>query len=301
MTFLAFFVLSAILWVVQSLNEDVQRDFRCTVRIANVPDTLTRISPLPEAINVSVRARGTQLIKYLWGKSPQMVIDFRSYKSGNRILFGEAALKAFFRNMIGGGCQVQSVTPDSLSIAFTTYPGVKVPVKVDARVIPAHQYVLTNKVSAIQDSVMLYSLNGKQRVASLKTVPIDLTDVNKSLVLKVPVSVPANCRAIPDSVDVRINVEPLVSKTRNVRVTPINVPSDMKLVPVPSQIEVYYMLPMSAYKQNTSEPDFKITADYTYTLTHPDKKIPVTLSGSNKDFINVFLASDSVDYIIERK
>ncbi|MCC8113654.1 MAG: hypothetical protein LUD17_15580 [Bacteroidales bacterium] len=302
-TFLVFLVLSAVLWVILALNEDTQRDLRCGVRITNVPDSLTRVSPIPEAINVSVRAKGSQLMKYWWHKAPTMTIDYRQYRSGNKILFSEASMKAFFRSIVGGGsAQILSVTPDSLSVTFTSQPGIKLPVKLDAHVVPAPQYVLVNKPRTLTDSVTLYSLNDvNTMLKSIHTKKIVLNDVRKSQVMRVPLVVPERSRAIPDSVDVSIEVEPLISKTRKVSVVPVNVPRGMKLIAVPSQVEVYYMVPMSIYKKSESDPKFRVEADYRTVTDSLSERIAVNLVYAPKDFTNVFLSTDSVDFILEQQ
>ncbi len=302
-TFLVFLVLSAVLWVILALNEDTQRDLRCGVRITNVPDSLTRVSPIPEAINVSVRAKGSQLMKYWWHKAPTMTIDYRQYRSGNKILFSEASMKAFFRSIVGGGsAQMLSVTPDSLSVTFTSQPGIKLPVKLDAHVVPAPQYVLVNKPRTLTDSVTLYSLNDvNTMLKSIHTKKIVLNDVRKSQVMRVPLVVPERSRAIPDSVDVSIEVEPLISKTRKVSVVPVNVPRGMKLIAVPSQVEVYYMVPMSIYKKSESDPKFRVEADYRTVTDSLSERIAVNLVYAPKDFTNVFLSTDSVDFILEQQ
>lgn len=301
-TFLAFLLISAVLWIVMSLNEETQRDLSCRVVITNVPDSLVRVSPLPEVINVSVRGQGTQLIKYLWHKRPQMTIDYRQYKSRNKILFSETGLKAFFRNMVGGGCQILSVTPDSLSVTYTSQPGIKLPVRTNVHVVPAPHYVVTGQVKSLIDSVTLYSATSIDTLYKyLPTVPLTLTDVRKSQILRVPMRVPGGMRSIPDSVDVSIDVEPLISKTRNVTITTTHVPEGMNLITVPMQVEVYYMVPMDVYKKSESEPVFKVEVDYRDIKNPTQEKVPVTLAYAPKELLNVFVSVDSVDYILEHK
>ena len=295
---MVFLAIAAVLWVVQVLNDDTQRDIRCSVRITNVPDSLTRVSPIPEAITVSVRARGTQLMKFLWTKAPEMNIDFRTYKSGNRISFGDQALRAYFRNMVEAGSQVQAITPDSLNISFTSRPGVELPVHVDATVLPGPQYAINGKVRALTDSVMVFSLDAlPARLTSVSTAPLVLNDVKASQTVRMPLIVPPGARAIPDSVDIRIDVEPLVSKMRRVPVSASNVPHGMKMITVPAQVEVYYMVPMSTYKKTEADPKFTVEADY---RSIAGDKVAVQITRAPKDFINVFLSTDSVEYILEQ-
>ncbi len=91
--FLLFLMISAFLWLVLSLNEEEQYDVRMPVRITHVPDSITLISPGPEALNVSLRARGTQLLKMTLGSVPAVNIDFRAYRSGGFLHLSTTELK----------------------------------------------------------------------------------------------------------------------------------------------------------------------------------------------------------------
>ncbi len=300
MMFLLFLAISAVLWTVLTLNEESSRDLRCTVTISNIPDSVVRISPIPPYLNVSVRSRGTSMIKYLFSDDLIMNVDYRTYISGNHFILKEQALKAFFRARLGGDVQIQSVTPDSISIFFSDSKGVKLPVKVDEHVVPGPQFAIIGKIRSLTDSVMLYSAEPlPKKLRSVSTMPIVLNDVRKSQSLKVAIRTEKNMRAIPDSVEVRIDVEPLISKSRMVDVRPVNVPEGIRLIPVPNQVEVYYMVPMSVYKSTESNPIFTVQADYN-TILEGDEKIAISLTSAPSNFLNVFLEADSVEFIMEQ-
>lgn len=298
-TYLIFVGIAVVLWMVQVMSEETQRDLRCRVVIVNVPDSLTRITPMPEAINVSVRARGTALARYVWS-APQMSIDYNIYHTGQKVAFGEAALKSFFRNRIGNDCQIQSVTPDSLSILYTSQPGTLLPVKVEAKVVPGPQYALIGAVRSLTDSVTVFGLNGVPSVmTSVSTARITLNDVRAPRTLRIPLDVPSGYRAVPDSVDIHIDVEPLVSKIRKVTITPAGVPKGQTLILNPMQADVYYMVPMSVYKQQRGEPQFTVEAQYS-SIRPGDRKVAISITHQPKEFLNIYLDTDSVEFVIEQ-
>lgn len=300
MTFLLFLAISSVLWIVMTLNEESSRDLRCSVTVSNIPDSVVRISPIPPYINVSVRSRGTSMMKYLFTDDLNMNIDYRSYVTGNHFLLKEQALKAFFRSRLGSDVQIQSVTPDSISIFFSDSKGMKLPVKVDAHVIPGPQFTIIGKVRSLPDSVTLYSVETfPRKLKSVTTMPIVLNDVRNSQTLKVAIRTEKNVRAIPDSVDVHIDVEPLISKSRMVDVRTVNVPDGIRLIPVPNQVEVYYMVPMSVYKLADSNPIFSVQADYN-SIIEGNNKVAISLKSVPSNFLNVFLETDSVEFIMER-
>ncbi|MDE7376683.1 MAG: hypothetical protein K2N16_07525 [Muribaculaceae bacterium] len=298
--FLTFVGLSALLWMVQALNEFTQRDMRCPVVITHVPDTLTRITPLPEAINVNVRAKGTDMLKYSFRDDPTLTFDFRSYKQGNRMFLGDAAFKAYLRNKFGKDVEVQSVSPDSLIVEFTSSPPIKVPVRADVKAIPAVQMVQVGRPHSLTDSVEVYSLNGiPTSMRYVSTEPLTINEVKKSQIVRLALSMPRGMRAIPDSVDVAIEVEPMISRKVKTPVRVINAPAGTKIILMPSQIDVYYGVPMSTYQKANSDPKFDVVADYS-KVKPGGELIPVEIVKIPKNFNHVYKSTDSLDFYIER-
>lgn len=298
--FLAFVGLSALLWVVQALNEYTQRDLRCPVAITHVPDSLTRVTPLPEAINVNVRARGTDMLKYYFRSDPTLTFDFRSYKQGNRITLGDAAIKSYLRNKLGKDVELQSVSPDSLIVEYTSSPGIMMPVRADVKAIPAIQMVQIGRPHSLTDSVEIYSLNGiPTSMRYVSTEPLTINDVKKSQTVRLALSLPRGMRAIPDSVDVAIEVEPMISHKVKTPVRVINAPPGTKIILMPSQIDVYYGVPMSTYKKANSDPKFDVVADYSKVKAGGDL-IPVEIVKIPENFNHVYKSTDSLDFYIER-
>jgi hypothetical protein len=301
LVFCAFIGLSAILWIVMTLNEEVQRDVRCALEIVNCPDSVVRVSPMPEALNISVKAHGTQFMAYNIGRNPKISIDYKYYVRNGVVNLSAAELRNLAHKLFGQSAQITSINPDSLNLVFTSRRPERMPLRVDSRINTLPNCALTGPVKAAIDSVLVYSVNGTpSSVRYISTVPVRLDDVAKSEVIRVRIQSPKGCRVVPDSVDLRINVEPMISRAVKVPIKAINVPANTKLILVPGQIDVNYMLPMSRYDEST--PRFTVVADYnTLDSNFSSNRIKVRISHSEGNFINVYLATDSVEYMIERK
>lgn len=298
LVFSIFLVLSAILWCLQSLNEEDQFDVRMPVRITHVPDSVTIITNPPSNISVSLRTKGTQILKQSLGPEPTFDIDFRAYRSRNSLLLSKADVKAIARAAYGGA-SVIAASPDSINLSFTTRRGVPMPVRVDYQVSAGPQSTIIGRPTLSVDTTLIYSTGRiPAKLHSISTEPIRLTDINGPTTIRARLLAPANSRVIPDSIDVTFNVEPLISKTRKVVIEPTNVPSGTKLITFPAQIEVFYMVPMSVYNQ--SDPHFRVLADYN-SISSRSNKIKLRLRDVPANLQNVHLSADSVEYIIERK
>lgn len=297
LVFLTFLAIATVLWLVLALNDEDQRDVRLPVRITNVPDTVTIISKVPDNIGVSLRTRGSQLLKLTLGRIPTAQIDFRAFRTGDVIRLTDADLKAIARASLDGA-SIIVVSPDSLNLAYTTDPGRPVPVTVDAVVTPGPRATITGKPHMSVDSVMLFTLSRADNVASVATEPVRITSLNETVTRRLRVIAPPGTRVVPDSIDVTFEVEPLIFKTRKVAVEPINVPLGHKLITFPAQVEVSYMVPVSVYK--SSEPRLRVVADYrNIDRSAHSRNMRIRLVDVSPAFSNVQLASDSVEYIIE--
>ena len=299
MMFFVFLVVSAALWFVLALNEEEQYDVRLPVKITHVPDSVTLITPGPEALNVSLRARGTQLMKMNFGTLPTVNIDFRGFRSNGKLHLSSADLKALARTAVGGS-QVSVVYPDTLTIPYTTHPGFKMPIRIDYKVTAGPQAALVGCPKLSVDSATVFLANAKlpggyTRVSS---EPVQLVGIDKTTTRRIKLLGPKGSRVIPDSVDVTFEVEPLIFKSRKVVIEPVNVPSNIKLITFPAQIDVFYMVPMSSYA--SSDPHFRVVADYNEIRKNTSSKMmKLKLKDVPSNLQNVHLVADSAEYIIE--
>lgn len=298
LVFLVFLVISTILWCILSLNEEDQFDVRMPVRLTHVPDSVTIITTPPATISVSMRAKGTQVIKQSIGNPPAFDIDFRAFRTRNSVLLRDADVKAVARAAYSGA-SILVASPDSINLKFTTRKGVPMPIVIDYQVTAGPQSTIAGRPTLSFDTTFIYSTGRiPSKLNSISTEPIRLIDLNGPTTTRVRLVAPRNSRVIPDSVEVTFNVEPLISKTRKVVIEPVNVPASIKLITFPAQTEVFYMVPMSIY--NDSDPHFRVLADYN-SISSRSNKIKLRLRDVPGNLQNVHLQADSAEYIIERR
>ncbi|MCM1065977.1 MAG: hypothetical protein NC418_00195 [Muribaculaceae bacterium] len=297
MMFLLFVVISAILWSVLSLNDERQYDVRLPMKITNVPDSVTLIYPGPEALSVSLRAKGTQVMKMSVGRMPTVNVDFRAFRSEGTVHLTSTDLKGLVRNATGGS-QVSVVYPDSLSLPYTTHAGFRLPVRLDYKVTAGPQVALVGHPRLSFDTVAVYTTGAlPDGVEAVTTEPIRLLGIDKNTSRRVKLIGPAGSRVIPDSIDVTFEVEPLIFKSRKVVIEPVNVPEGTKLITFPAQIDVFFMVPAGGYRPG--ENHFRVVADYR-TIKKGSKNVKLSIKNVPARFQNVHLSADSAEYIIER-
>lgn len=299
--FVIFLFVSVILWTVLSLNEEEQSDVRMPLKITQIPDSVTMISMGPEALNVSLRAKGTHLLKMSLGGSPTVNVDFRAFARNGVLQLNNADLKGLVRNAVGGS-QVTLIYPDSLSLPFTTHKGYRLPVYADYKVTPGPQSALAGRPVLSVDSVSVFMAPGfkiPDNYTSVSTEPIRIIGIDKTTTQRVKLIGPSNARVIPDSIDITFNVEPMIFKSRKVVIEPENVPENTKLITFPAQIDVFFMVPMSSYTKG--DVHFRVVADYrNINAITGSRMVKLQLRDVPSHLQNVHLSADSAEYIIER-
>lgn len=277
-----------------SLNEEVQRDIDCEVRLINVPDSVIFITPPPEQLKVNVRARGTQMLRYQLGSTPHVDIDFRYFTNGNRLNVSKADMHSLVQAVLGDENLLQAMTPDTIGVYFTTAAPVTLPVEVAASAVTTPSVALVGPLEPVNDSVKVYAINPLAKsLTHILTEPVTLTDINASCTRKVALAVPQGCRIIPDSVSVRIEVEPVVTRSQFVPIYPENVPPGAELVLEPAEVRVEYRVPKSKADQL---PEVELIADYASVPTYKrQSKIRIRPARINPD---IFVTVDSVGYYL---
>lgn len=285
-------------WLLLTLNIEVQEDMEVNIELVDIPDSVTIINDVPEIINVSVRDKGSSLIKYTWGSNPVMKVRFKDYDNGdNRLVMGEADIDSRLRSFFGNSSRIISSKPDSINVYYTTKPGRKAKILINADLHPALQYVINGKITASSDSVTIYSISDLPlSLNTVNTVPIVRSEMKDTTYIEAKI-VPINgTRIIPDRIKLCIPVEPLIAKRRTIPVVPVNTPENTGLITFPSTVEISYLVPMSMYNND----NYEMNAYANYNDIS-DNGIPLVLSEPPAYYHNISMTPDSVEYIIEKK
>ncbi|MDE6842931.1 MAG: hypothetical protein K2J24_05340 [Muribaculaceae bacterium] len=298
--FVVFVAVATMFWLILALNDDSQDSFDTRLVISNIPDSVTFITDPPTQLHVSVRDRGTNLLRTGVMRHPVVNFNFRDYASGGVMRISHSDIVAALKATFGTTAQIASVSVDSLRLAYTTGKGKRVPVVVSADIVPAPGNVLAGPPSSEQKSVHVYAadrsvLDTLTRVFTDRIVRRGIEDPTD---VTVPLHQVQGVRMVPDKVKVHIAVEPLIAKESLVSVTAQHVPAEESLLLFPSKVTVRYFVPMSKFSDY--EPEFEIVVDYNDITRIHSNRLPVKLQRSPKGAVNAELRQDSVEYTIVR-
>lgn len=298
--YLLFVFVAFVFWLMLSLDAEITKNYTVPLRVTDVPDSVHVIGSMPASVNATVKGKGAQLFRFRWGGMPVLKLKFQDYSELSRGRFYVSALRleAAVSEYFGNGVDVTAMTPDSVSVAVTSRPGIKLPVKLDIETSTNIQYTMSGDVKLSVDSVTLYSLVPlPSSLKSVKTAPIRLSDLQDTTRVKVKLEDIPGVKISPSSVTVTIPVEPLIAKNRQVPVEITGLPAGVSMITFPQRVSISYLVPMSEY---TAEQPIHAYVDYS-AITPGSKKVPVTVTALTAGSGGLTFSPDSVEYIIVQK
>lgn len=297
LVFLACVGTAAVFWFVLALNDSAQDTFEVRIRFSDVPDSVTFISDVPDKLHVTVRDKGTSLMRNGRFRDPVLNINFNNFAQDNILRFSKSDMLAAMKGIFGSNAAVSSMSLDSLRLVYTTSPGRKVPVIVVADVSAASGNIISSKIVSSPRSVYIYTEKGvPDTVARVYTQPIRKDNLSETTTLQVAVRPVPHASIQPSKVNVTIPVEPLVLKETMVNVETSNVPPGSDLLLFPSKVKVSYYVPMSRFSED--QPGLVVSVDYADVFRTPADRIPLYVSHVPGDVVNVELGVDSVEYTL---
>lgn len=298
--FLIFVVIATVFWFIIALNDNVSETFRVGLRITNIPDSVTFITDPPSEIHVSLRDKGTKILRSGLAKNPTINIDFVEYAKDGVLRLSSSELMAQLKTDFGGMAQITSASIDSLRCYYTTSPGKRVPVIVRSDVSAASGYMIEGVPQSTVKSVLVYSYGDEvdtvHQVYTQRLVKKDLSQTSSYTVKLSPI---AGVKIVPSEVTVEIKVEALVLKEAYVNVDPLNIPEGENLLLFPPKVPVSFYVPMSMF--NDDNPSIHVVADYNDIRNTSSSMIPVRITASSSSLINVKLLTDSVEYTLVKQ
>ncbi len=298
--YLTCLIISFFFWLFLTLNSETQKDFTLPFNLASIPDSTTIISGLPDVVKVNVRDKGSSLLRYDFGNEPTLTVDFLEHYDGSGSLkISSIEMLAKVRKLFPNSTSIVAVAPDSLSVKYTNQPGKKVPVKLDMDISADFRCVINGAPMLSVDSVTVYSdqntLGGIVSVSTRRITGEGLTDTLNRTIDLVPI---AGAKIVPSKINVRVPIEPLISKRQNVNIEVVNAPAGVNVITFPSAIEASFLVPQSMYRNVVK---IRVVANYNDILySDGNNKVAVKVVEIPAECRGISLASDSVEYIVEK-
>ncbi|MDE6338184.1 MAG: YbbR-like domain-containing protein, partial [Muribaculaceae bacterium] len=282
------------------LNDSVEDTLEVRLNVTNVPDSVTFITDPPATFHVTLRDKGTNIVRSGLLGHPKMALNFRDYSKDGIFRVSRSDVNAAMKHSFGGTAQLIGISLDSLYLHYTTRKGRRVPIVVIEDVTAAPGMVICDACQALQRSALLYSYEDKvDTITRVYTQPIIKRNLTETTEVTVALKPIPGVKIVPSSVKVKIPVEPLVKKEALATVSATNVPSGESLLLFPNRVQVVYYVPMSLFSADVVP--VEVVVDYNDIYRYDGARLPVRIRRFADYVESPQIYTDSVEYTLVKQ
>lgn len=302
LVFLFFVCLAGLFWLLQTLNEDYEKELNIGLEFTNVPSNVVITSDIPSEIKVTVKDKGFVLLSYSYGNTPSPVrINFDDYKNkGTSFRISSAEIRRQVIEKLQASTVLISIKPDNYDVVYTRGKAKRLPVRFAGDISAKQQYDVTN-IHFNPDTITVYA--PQNRLDTMQCVyisPVSYQELTDTLKVETELAHMSNVKTIPNKVNMEICVSQLTQKSLEVPIVPINVPEGKILRTFPAKVTVTFQTVLANYNRIKAE-DFLIQVDYSEVQQSADSHCTPKLIGHPRSIKHVGLWPKEIDYLIEDK
>ena len=297
--FLFFLALSGAFWLLMTLNETMERDFKIPMRLSGVPRNAVITGELPDTVRVTVRDKGFTLVTYDFRPLVFRFSNYADEDEGKGVIPLTDVQKQVLSQMYGSSKLLQ-VKPGAFDFYFTYGTSKKVPVVFRGKITTNKSYYLAH-TEFYPSMVTVYA--NKQQLDKLQTVeiePFNYRNLQDTIRQAVKIRKIRGVKIVPSTVRLSVYPDVLTEEAIEVPITAINMPPGMVLRTFPSKVTVRFTIGASLFR--TIKPSlFKVVVDYEELAANPSDKCTLQLRSVPRSVSKASLEIDRVDYLLEQQ
>ena len=297
--FLFFLALSGAFWLLMTLNETMEREFKIPVRLSGVPRNAVITGELPDTVRVTVRDKGFTLVTYDFRPLVFRFSNYADEDEGKGVIPLTDVQKQVLSQMYGSSKLLQ-VKPGAFDFYFTYGTSKKVPVVFRGKITTNKSYYLAH-TEFYPSMVTVYA--NKQQLDKLQTVeiePFNYRNLQDTIRQAVKIKKIRGVKIVPPTVRLSVYPDVLTEEAIEVPITAINMPPGMVLRTFPSKVTVRFTIGASLFR--TIKPNlFKVVVDYEELAANPSDKCTLQLRSVPRSVSKASLEIDRVDYLLEQQ
>lgn len=297
--FLFFLALSGAFWLLMTLNETMEREFKIPMRLSGVPRNAVITGELPDTVRVTVRDKGFTLVTYDFRPLVFRFSNYADEDEGKGVIPLTDVQKQVLSQMYGSSKLLQ-VKPGAFDFYFTYGTSKKVPVVFRGKITTSKSYYLAH-TEFYPSMVTVYA--NKQQLDKLQTVeiePFNYRNLQDTIRQAVKIRKIRGVKIVPSTVRLSVYPDVLTEEAIDVPITAINMPPGMVLRTFPSKVTVRFTIGASLFR--TIKPNlFKVVVDYEELAANPSDKCTLQLRSVPRSVSKASLEIDRVDYLLEQQ
>ena len=297
--FLFFLALSGIFWLMMTLNETMEREFKIPVRLTGVPRNAVMTGELADTVRVTIKDKGFTLVTYDFRPLTFRFSSYADEDTGEGVVPVADVQKQVLSQMYGSSKLLQ-LKPGKFDFYFTYGSSKTVPVVFRGKITTHKSYYLAH--TEFKPSMVTVYAN-KQQLDQLQAVeiePFNYRNLQDTIRQMVKIKKIRGIKIVPPMVRISVYPDVLTEESVEVPVTAINMPPGMVLRTFPSKVTVRFTIGASLFR--TINPSlFKVVVDYEELAANPSDKCTLQLRSVPRSVSKASLEMDRVDYLLEQQ
>jgi len=301
--FLIFLACSFGAWLISRLSQTYTHTVDFNLAFTHLPENRVLLDPPPEEIGVRIRANGFQLLGYQL--SPRTVeIDLRDARDSRKGAYiSPQSYREQIERQLGQGIGMLQIPSDTIFMNFQQLRSKTVPVRVQATLDFAQNYMLDGDLKVAPDQVHLLGPPEEiDSIAEVHTEPLSVSDLKADFQYELGIEEAERYRYTEFSED-RIQVSGQVFRFSEtvveVPVEVMGVPDNIEIQTFPETVGVLCKGRVEGLKDLRPE-DFHLVADYGAPEAGTGR-LMLSLASQPEGVYQAQLLEPSVEFIIKRE
>ncbi len=286
------------MWLLNAMGTNYNHRMSVPIEFVNMPEGKGLVAPLPEKLEIEVRAKGADLVKNSWGLGNQkIVLDYRR-DINHEIVPTSSLSNTIVRKL--GIAQVTHIHPDTLFFQLDDFAEKLVPVKLSTEITFNTLFEQKDKPKINPDSVWISgSASAVDTIEFCPTLSIIAEDVKDNLSGSIKLKRPEifNLQLSAEEVQYTIEVEEFTEKTLEVPIEAINLPEETSVIIYPKKASVSFRVSFSDFKE-VEAGMFRAVADFKEVDIAKNEAVRVTLDKKAYKVSNIRIKPEFPEYIL---
>jgi hypothetical protein len=302
--FFVFVALVSCFWLLQSLQQKIEREISIPIHYINIPNGLFVSDSLPERMTFKLSDKGSVFWKYFFNKKLTAIrVDLRDLPSNQKSYTIERyALSAQIQNLLANTTQILSFQPEKIQVGYSPLQKKKIPVLINGKIATAAGFMFRDSIHIQPSEVWIYGKSAAllDTIQFIETELVNKENISRKLNLNLRLIVPKGVGLDTEKVNLTADIDEYTEKTIELPALCYNQPENILVRFFPASVSVISQLAMNQYSQ-LKDSDLAVSVDYNKLSQNQGATIKLVLSRKPLWLIHYRIVPESVEYLIEQK
>lgn len=302
LSFLVFLFLSASFWFLNALNEERELTMSFTLVYRGMPSDISFDDRLPAEMTVNLKDQGINLWSYVVKRNQRVEIELNhTFRENGIVGINSTMLRQAVSELLLPSTQVQLLSPENTAVRYHRLHARKVPVRLQATISPANQFMLNSALQVIPDSLIVYgSRSTLAHINEVETQPWIVNDLKDTLKAELALVENDSLRYSIHRVKVIASAEMFTEKIVNIPVQIINQPGELTVRSFPAEVRAVFNIAVSQFT-NYRPGDIQVVIDYNELADSGVEKRRLRIVSQQPYITNIRIKPEEVEFLLEEK